>query len=1079
MMLLAAPAWAQEPESTVQFYFEDNVNPFTDNTRITSAIEYDEVRGSNVLGWTCAGNAMNSYAFSYYDFSDALVEKTEEVQIRFKYYNVKDGRSILSVGDADVRGETGGSSRQTYNGSGAFFRIGSEKNNAFICDENYSQDDICNQWLYVNVVVSHVDKTVYWDVHNESFSFHKAYTGEYYSDDAKVCSQIDVFGYINNARCGMIDDLQITCVTGNFEYANYTIRYVDLDENELKPSRIAVGAVDHPVDILPSDKENFYSEDGTKKYILEDIDDIGMGVEADGSTVVTIYFREAETYYAVLNCMASGSYELLNKLTGTFFEGDELTLYPSRGYGKGGKYYFAAATNSWNGITYTFPRNITPSVVGGKTTYSAILFYEEDKTVAYYSDFERLALPTQNEGNGTGLGQLYGTVNSWWSFSNGYFERFSGGRGIRLDAGSYVWTEPIAEDGTYMVRIYGRNDKSANCEQPYALGYRDAEGKVTLFDVAVPDWGSATTGESVVGSVEEASGIGIKAGWSLVVMNTGNGDMISLDDIKLTKVAGYTETPILLGPRVVYTEFVEETGTLTYFYDGQREKRTGVTELYDPINDPDAVRFAGYYKKVTKVAIDPSMKRAPLTSFRNMSYGGYDSETWTSYFLPNVTSIEGLENLNTEIVTDMNSMFIMYTSLEELDLSSFNTSNVTNMNGMFLGCAKLKELDLSSFDVSNVEDMRMMFGSCNELTTIYCEQDWSEIVPPNNELENDMDNMYVMFSGCKKLVGSRGTAFDGNVINGTYARPDGGTKAPGYFTKKEVYTEFAEETGTLTFYYDNQMASREGVIDIYDPTDLDAPRFDGYSDNVLKAVIDPSMQEAPLASFESMFCGSWNDETHRYNNLSQMTTVEGLGNLNTDGVMSTRGMFANCEALTSLDFSSFNTSYVMQMDQMFLNCQSLTSLDLSTFNTEQVITMEAMFYHCFKLQMVDLTSFNISNVYNMAFMFGSCKDLTTICCYDDWSGTSANTECMFDECSSLVGGMGTTYNPNFEDATYARPDGGTDAPGYFTAETITSIKATDNGQRTTDGEIYNLAGQRLSKPTKGINIVGDKKIIVK
>ena len=547
----------------------------------------------------------------------------------------------------------------------------------------------------------------------------------------------------------------------------------------------------------------------------------------------------------------------------------------------------------------------------------------------------------------------------------------------------------------------------------------------------------------------------------------------SLDLNSYDRFYGRSVRPVCL--KEVYTEFVEETGTMTYYYDGLRKKRTGITELYDPIKYPDAVRFADYYKKVTKVAIDPSMKQAPLTSFRNMSYGGYDPDNvWTMYFLQNVTSIEGLENLNTEIVTDMNSMFTMYTSLEELDLSSFNTSNVTNMNGMFLGCAKLKELDLSSFDVSNVEDMRMMFGSCNELATIYCEQDWSEIVPANNKLDNGLDNMAVMFSGCRKLVGSRGTAFDGDFINGTYARPDGGEAKPGYFTKKEVYTEFAEETGTLTFYYDNQMASREGVIDIYDPYKLKTPRFDGYSDNVLKAVIDPSMQEAPLTSFESMFCGSWNDETHRYNNLSQMTTVEGLENLNTDEVMSTRGMFANCEGLTSLDFSSFNTSYVMQMDQMFLNCQSLTSLDLSTFNTEQVITMEAMFYHCFKLQMVDLTSFNISNVYNMAFMFGSCKDLTTICCYDDWSGTSANTECMFDECVSLVGGMGTTYNPNLEDATYARPDGGTEAPGYFTAETITSI-ASPLGE-TGEGAIYNLAGQRMNKMQKGINIVGGRKV---
>ena len=41
------------------------------------------------------------------------------------------------------------------------------------------------------------------------------------------------------------------------------------------------------------------------------------------------------------------------------------------------------------------------------------------------------------------------------------------------------------------------------------------------------------------------------------------------------------------------------------------------------------------------------------------------------------------------------------------------------------------------------------------------------------------------------------------------------------------------------------------------------------------------------------------------------------------------------------------------------------------------------------------------------------------------------------------------------------------------------IKTIENGQQTTDNRIYNLAGQRLSKMQKGINIVGGHKILVK
>ena len=107
----------------------------------------------------------------------------------------------------------------------------------------------------------------------------------------------------------------------------------------------------------------------------------------------------------------------------------------------------------------------------------------------------------------------------------------------------------------------------------------------------------------------------------------------------------------------VYTEFVEKTGTLTYYYDMQRSERTGVTELYNPY-DP-AERFNSYATKVKKAVIAPSMKDAPLKSMNGMFCGGsVPEEAFTFYYLSNMTNIEGLENLNTTSVTNMDGMFI-------------------------------------------------------------------------------------------------------------------------------------------------------------------------------------------------------------------------------------------------------------------------------------------------------------------------------------------------------------------------------------------------------------------------------------
>ena len=48
---------------------------------------------------------------------------------------------------------------------------------------------------------------------------------------------------------------------------------------------------------------------------------------------------------------------------------------------------------------------------------------------------------------------------------------------------------------------------------------------------------------------------------------------------------------------------------------------------------------------------------------------------------------------------------------------------------------------------------------------------------------------------------------------------------------------------------------------------------------------------------------------------------------------------------------------------------------------------------------------------------------------------------------------------------------------YGFEDEATGIKTIDNGQQTTDAAIYNLAGQRMNKMQKGINIVNGKKIL--
>ena len=65
-------------------------------------------------------------------------------------------------------------------------------------------------------------------------------------------------------------------------------------------------------------------------------------------------------------------------------------------------------------------------------------------------------------------------------------------------------------------------------------------------------------------------------------------------------------------------------------------------------------------------------------------------------------------------------------------------------------------------------------------------------------------------------------------------------------------------------------------------------------------------------------------------------------------------MFDSCNALISLNLSSFNTSSVSTMAYMFENCELLKFLNLSNFDISNVSDVNYMFYNCRNLQYINL-----------------------------------------------------------------------------------------------------------------------------
>ena len=93
----------------------------------------------------------------------------------------------------------------------------------------------------------------------------------------------------------------------------------------------------------------------------------------------------------------------------------------------------------------------------------------------------------------------------------------------------------------------------------------------------------------------------------------------------------------------------------------------------------------------------------------------------TAYYfndLTNLTSFENMRNLETGLVTDMNSMFRDQIMIEKINLDNFDTSKTQNMISMFENCVSLKSLNLKSFNTSNVTNMCSMFDRCISLTEL-------------------------------------------------------------------------------------------------------------------------------------------------------------------------------------------------------------------------------------------------------------------------------------------------------------------------------------------------------------------------
>ena len=406
-------------------------------------------------------------------------------------------------------------------------------------------------------------------------------------------------------------------------------------------------------------------------------------------------------------------------------------------------------------------------------------------------------------------------------------------------------------------------------------------------------------------------------------------------------------------------------------------------------------------------------KTGQVTTMENMFCICSTLETLdvSSFNTENVTNMLGMFNncsslrsldlpgFNTANVTQMSSMFNNCSSLRSLDLSSFNTRKVTYMQNMFEGCTNLESIDLSSFDTENMKSMTGMFFSCTKLETL----DLSSFATPK------MVSMVDAFSNCKNLkkiyVTSAFTTdkvtldfsiFDGCVNLPNYNPNKTGvemahTGEGGYLTAATAsWVRWDAPTGTLSFHRSGTKPVGDNILDLgYG----NYPNWDTHAAEIKKVVFKAGFRDETHTR-----CSKW------FSGCTNLTSIEGIENLNTSNVKYMNEMFGQCSNLETLDLSHFNTEKVGNMSNMFNGCTKLRDLNISSFNTENVTNMYGMFYGCSSLDSLDLSHFNTRNVRKdgMNYMFNGCSSLSYLNVSNFITDkNSMQLDGLFQGCSSL------------------------------------------------------------------------------
>lgn len=489
---------------------------------------------------------------------------------------------------------------------------------------------------------------------------------------------------------------------------------------------------------------------------------------------------------------------------------------------------------------------------------------------------------------------------------------------------------------------------------------------------------------------------------------------------------------------------------------------TDMGNMFDECENLTSLDLSGWDVSAVKYMDNLFYKCAKLESL-NLSGWNTPELTKVGYMFYGCSKLAAIDvsGFNTSKINDFNNMFYGCESLESLDLSSFDTSIAVYLHNLFVDCYQLQTVDLSSFDTANAQYLSAMFRGCFSLVSV----DLSSFVMANNpnisRMFEDCHNLKCltnidttlatnttdMFLNCVSLVAPN-AAEQTAILAGADWTNTGSCPPPAVpvpfkmvVTSPILPTVTAEggaltitDNGNGTWNVEGEELTKilftpgAGIAQVTrvelvylnsltDMTDFFRPEWSGAFPALTEIEFTLTANLMKVTSISGMF-----------SQLTELTSIIGLGHLRFPKAKSLQDMFANCtkltppeglnswkvsnienmekvfyscSAFTSLNISNWDTSNVTNMKSMFGSLQSIVTLDLSSLNTAKVTDMEAMFHHCFALFSVDMSSFDTANVVNMEAMFNGCFVLEAPVVSNFNTAKVTNMSRMFERCYGL------------------------------------------------------------------------------